>query len=317
MDRDEFTPADFGRVLTFDFPGLAVGVAEDEAGPTGCTVFHLPGGAVQAIDVRGGSPGVVGDYGRTHAVCFAGGSLYGLEAVAGVAAELFAQRGYATDWDKLALASGAIVYDFGGRETAAYPDKALGAAALRVAIPGRFPLGRRGAGRAVTAGKGFAFDRGEAAGQGGAFRAAGGVRVAVFVVVNPVGAVVDRAGHVVCGNRNPETGARESMAADLDRRLAAGAAATPPGGNTTLSLLVTDARLDRTALGLLARMVHSSMARAIQPFHTPEDGDVLFALSTGAVEPPPVGLTGLGVLGSELAWDAVLSAVAGSSEPGA
>ena len=31
-----------GPVLEFDFPGLAIGVAEYPEGPTGCTVFHFP-----------------------------------------------------------------------------------------------------------------------------------------------------------------------------------------------------------------------------------------------------------------------------------
>src|SRR5436305_820958 len=69
-----------GPTLDFDFPGLEIGVAEYEEGPTGCTVFHFPGGAKPcAVDVRGGSPAWVGDYGRVDAVCLAGGSAYGLE----------------------------------------------------------------------------------------------------------------------------------------------------------------------------------------------------------------------------------------------
>ena len=306
---------DDGPDLAFDFPALRVGVAEYDEGPTGCTVFHFPAGGRQAVDVRGGSPAVIGDYGFTHAVCFAGGSVYGLEAVSGVAAELFARRGYATRWDALALASGAIVYDFGGRETAVYPDKALGRAALRAARDGRFPLGPRGAGRAVTAGKGFAFDRGEPAGQGGAFRQVGATKVAVFTVVNAIGAIVDREGRVVRGHRNPATGRRESLAADLERRLAEGGVPAPPRGNTTLTLLATNRALDAAALGQLGRQVHASMARAIQPFHCPEDGDVLFAVTTDEVgaegEDEPLSVAGLGVLASELVWDAVLSSFAG------
>ena len=50
------------------------------------------------------------------------------------------------------------------------------------------------------------------------------------------------------------------------------------------------------------------MARAIQPFHALEDGDVLFAVSTAEVESDPLlDTTALGVVASELAWDAVLS----------
>ena len=42
-----------------------------------------------AIDARGGSVGKIGDYERNHAICLAGGSLYGLMAMSGVGEELF------------------------------------------------------------------------------------------------------------------------------------------------------------------------------------------------------------------------------------
>ena len=47
-------------------------------------------------------------------------------------------------------------------------------------------------------------------------------------------------------------------------------------------------------------------SRAIQPFHTENDGDVLYAVTTSEVE-PPLSDSALGALASELAWDAVLS----------
>src|ERR1700704_2216847 len=84
-----------GPTLTFDFPGLEIGVAEYDEGPTGCTVFCFPAGALTAIDVRGGAVGSSGNFEWNHAICLAGGSLYGLEAASGAAAELFARRGFA------------------------------------------------------------------------------------------------------------------------------------------------------------------------------------------------------------------------------
>ena len=71
----------------------------------------------------------------------------------------------------------------------------------------------------------------------------------------------------------------------------------------------TTARLDMRLLRTLARQVHASIARAIQPFHALVDGDVLFAVSTNEVEEPLAESVGLGVVASELAWDAVLAAV--------
>jgi L-aminopeptidase/D-esterase-like protein len=51
------------------------------------------------------------------------------------------------------------------------------------------------------------------------------------------------------------------------------------------------------------------MGRAIQPFHARFDGDVLFAVTTAEVDNPELDEISLGVLASEVAWDAVLASV--------
>jgi len=286
--------------LAFDFPGLEIGVAEYEEGPTGCTVFHFPRPASLAIDVRGGSPGVNGQHLELiNAVCFAGGSLYGLEASTGVAAELFAKRGFSTAWLDIALVSGAIIFDYGVRDNSIYPDKELGRAAVRVSRPGRFPLGARGAGRSATAGHG---EGAEIAGQGGAYREYGLTKVLAFAVVNAYGVIVDRAGKTVRGR---PTG-------PVPGRLARDAAAP----NTTLSLVVTNQRLDHLQLRSLGRQVHASMARAIQPFHARWDGDVSYAVSTQEIANPDLDEVTLAELASEAMWDAILASCEASRSSG-
>lgn len=309
-----------GPTLEFDFPGLMIGVAEYEEGPTGCTVFHFPRGAATAIDVRGGSVGTVGNYEFNHAICFAGGSLYGLEAASGVAAELYRQRDYDTGFDRIALVSGAVIYDFGQRTNAIYPDKVLGQAAVRTARLGVFPLGARGAGRSATVGKGIDRTQAEPAGQGGAFWQHKQVRLAVFTVVNAIGAVVNREGGIVRGNYSVLSGRRQPLVEEIRQQLqnyqTGPLLANAPAvgnGNTTLTLVVTNLRLSPTDLNQLARQVHASMARAIQPFHTSLDGDALYAVSTNRVDHPQLNALSLGTLASELAWDAVLSAVQGNT----
>ena len=307
VPRTEFD----GRRLEFDFPGLEIGVAEYDEGPTGCTVLHFRDGASCSTDVRGGSPGTIGgDYEWVHAISLAGGSLYGLEAATGVAAELLARREYQTEWLDIPIVAGAIIFDFGPRENAVYPDKELGRAALRAAREGVFPLGARGAGRSATAGKTFEYSEGEPAGQGGAFRQVGETKIAVFTVVNAVGAVLDREGNVVCGHLDHATGLRRKLVAGVEERIGAGVPVRPLPGNTTLTVVATNQRLDQRSLRTLGRQVHASMARAIQPFHALVDGDVLFAVSTNEVESLLLESIGLGVVASEVAWDAVLAAVA-------
>ena len=285
VPRTDFPTA---RALGVDFPGLEIGVAEYEEGPTGCTVFHLPKLASLSIDVRGGSPGVNGQHLEAiNAICFAGGSLYGLEASTGVAAELFKRRGYSTKWMDIALVSGAIIFDYGTRSNAVYPDKELGRAAVRAMRPGSFPLGARGAGRSATASHG---DGAELAGQGGAYRQSGPTKVLAFVVVNAYGCIVDRTGTIVRGKPTGPVPGR-----------------VPRSANTTLSLVVTNQKLDRLQLQSIGRQVHTSMARGIQPFHARWDGDVSYMVSTQEVSNPELDEVTLGELASDAMWDAILA----------
>src|SRR5579871_1724983 len=293
-----------GPMLTFDFPGLEIGVAEYEEGPTGCTVFSFPGGAATAIDERGGWVGRTIGYEWNHAICLAGGSLYGLEAAAGVSNALFEQDGYSLK--DFPLVSGSILYDFGVRENRIYPDLALGRAALLAARPGVFPLGARGAGRSAGCGAVFDLARSEPSGQGGAFRQVGPTKIAVFSVVNALGVVLNRQGEVVRGNRDPETGLRPHPREELERRLLTGEPTSPPFGNTTLTVIVTNQKLSSRSLNQFARQVHSSMSRIICPFHTLVDGDVLYAVTTNEVENDALTPVALGIAASELMWDAIL-----------
>jgi L-aminopeptidase/D-esterase-like protein len=56
--------------------------------------------------------------------------------------------------------------------------------------------------------------------------------------------------------------------------------------NTTLAVVVTDAVLDVAAAHRLAHAAHAGLARAVDPSHTLVDGDVVFALATGAGTAP-------------------------------
>lgn len=321
-----------GPALEFDFPAVHVGVAEYEEGPTGATVFYFPEGVMAAVDVRGGAPGTVAtDFLRlgyespfVDAISFAGGSSYGLAAATGAAAEIKSMRD-SGQWGSIATVPGAIIFDLGNRRfNSIVPDEKLGRAALRAARPGHFPLGPRGAGRFAMQGgyydtrrpsvPGGFYNRRQHSGQGGAFRQVGPTKVAVFTVVNALGVVVDRAGRVVRCTGDPAADC--GTAADLLARTLAERTGTRPapdsGGpsrNTTLTLVVTNQKLDFWALQRLAVQVHTSMARAIQPFHTEQDGDVLFAVTTGEVENPELRPVDLGVVASEVAWDAVLASV--------
>ena len=117
---------------------------------------------------------------------------------------------------------------------------------------------------------------------------------------------LDRRGRAVRGHLDRETGERfrvgeaQSLSGPDDPT-------DPPPGNTTLTVVVVNQSIGPDELRQLARQVHASMARAIDPFHTAQDGDVLYAVSTHQLDRPAVDAAKLSYIASELAWDAVLN----------
>lgn len=304
-------PAD--RTIEYNFPGVTVGGAVYEEGPTGATVVDIEGGARTYVDRLGGAVGVSGGYEFNRAISIAGGSVHGLGAAAGVTDALLADGVANSHFAEVALVSGGVIYDFAIRDNAIVPDAALGAAAWRNRRGGTIDVGRVGAGIGATVGKTRA-ERIEVSGQGAAFMQHGAYKFLALTVVNAIGAVFDRDGTVLRGNIGPD-GTRRHPVIDGAEALHEGASGML-AGNTTLSVIVTNARLDDIHLKQFAKQVHSSMHRGIQPFATMMDGDCLFALTTDEVELPtevdgiPVDLSpSLGALASEAMWDAVIESV--------
>ncbi len=323
----------YQRALEFDWPLLHIGTAEYAEGPTGLTVIHFQKKVLAAVDVRGGAPSSVNnsfldlgyDFPELDAVVFAGGSWYGLEAVTAVSSALKddgLRDGKAFGEEpNIALSIGSIIFDFGSRRlNEIYPDKQLAQAAFRAARPGLFPLGAQGAGRMAKSG-GF-FGCNAFSGQGAAMRQAGAVKVAAFVVVNAYGLVTDRDGRPAACYPDaswPEDWRTADLLVDFPAVKEAGWSGPGPStegrrGNTTVSLVVVNQKLSPADLKRLAIQVHTSMARAIQPFATHYDGDVLYAVSTAELDhsgDEAAAMSGpdIGVLASETMWDAILASV--------
>jgi L-aminopeptidase/D-esterase-like protein len=267
--QDDLTPMTEinGPVLQFDWPAIEIGIASYETGPTGVTVFRFPKRALGAVDVRGGAPGTIGTDGMRlgyerpslDAVVFAGGSIYGLEAVTGVATALKDDGVRSGNWTDLAFVKGAIIFDLlGNRLNEIYPDKRLGQAALHALRPGIFPLGAQGVGRMPLQGGFFGCDA--HSGEGGAFLQVKQTKIAAFVVVNASGSITDRDGKLVKCNRAANWG-RPARTSELLTHLPESGepdwtppaeAGVPSQRNTTLSLIVTNAKLNWAALQRLA-----------------------------------------------------------------
>ncbi len=267
--------------------GISIGHYTDLDGLTGCTVVLAPQGVVASVDIRGGAPGTLetallspyASVAELHAVLLTGGSAPGLAAAAGVTTYLQeGGYGYQTPFAKIPLVAAAVIYDLGLGNAEACP-RAREAYQAAAAAGSTVEEGSVGAGTGATVGKLLNFEGLMKGGVGlASVEVGGGVTVSALTVVNAVGDVLNERGDILAGARRGTgfVGSKASL-------LAMTSAPVFGGGieNTTLAVVMTDATLDKLQCGVVARMAHDGMARAIDPVHTPRDGDCVFVLATG------------------------------------
>ena len=294
--------------------GLKVGHFTLSERPTGCTVVIAEKGVTASVDVRGGAPGTretdllapTNMVQQIHALVFAGGSAFGLDAASGVVRWLDEQHiGFDVGVARVPIVPAAILFDLRIGDTKVRPTADCGYRAAASASSAPVEEGNVGAGAGATVGKAMGFERAMKSGIGSAaITMPDGLVVAALAAVNAFGDVIDPStGQVVAGVRT-EDGRK---LADV-RRLLGGINANAPGQNTTLVVVATNARLTKTQAAKVAQMAHDGFARAIWPVHTPVDGDVAFALATGTLE-QPADLLRIGVLAADATAQAIVRAV--------
>ncbi len=298
-----------------DVLGLQVGHAEMPGRPTGCTVVLARAGAVGGVDVRGAAPGTretdllrpENTVSVVHAVVLAGGSAFGLEAATGTMRWLERQGiGFAVGPHRVPIVPSAILFDLFVGDGAIRPDAGCGERAATSASDAPVAEGDIGAGAGATVGKMMGAARAMKAGIGStAIARRGGLVVGALAAVNAVGDVIDPAtGRVVAGVRTADGSAL------ADARVLFRSGNVPvatPGGNTTLVVVGTNAKLTKAEATKVAQMAHDGLARAIWPVHTPSDGDVVFALATGTLE-GPADVTTIGTMAADAAAAAIVRA---------
>ncbi len=307
------------RNLITDVPGIKIGHAEDARLGSGSTAIVFDEPAVGSIDLRGGGPGTretaLLDPAQTvqgiDAIALAGGSAFGLDAASGVQAWLKEQnRGFAVRTARVPIVPAAILFDLisgGDKEWGRFPPyRELGYAAAKTAALD-FALGSVGAGTGATT-----VNCKGGIGSASAPSADGHI-VGALAAVNAAGSVlVDRGPWFWAApyERDGEFGGR-----GFPPVFPAKAFEPRTKGNaresTTLVVVATDAILTKAQAKRLAVMAQSGLARAIYPVHTPLDGDVVFAASTGRrpLADPLFTLTELGALAANVVARAIARGV--------
>lgn len=298
-----------------DFRNIQIGQAENVQAGTGCTVFLLGReGASVGLDVRGGGPASresellkpLATAQVIHAILLAGGSAFGLDAAGGVMRYL-EERGIGVDVGvtRVPLVCQSDLFDLTVADAHTRPDAAMAYEACVNAETGNYRDGNHGAGTGATVGKLLGMEHCMKSGIGSYAVQVGNLQVGAVVAVNAVGDVYDYengrkiAGLLAADGKtflNSELAALQAIEAQTEKFV----------GNTTLGVILTNARLDKAHLCKIAGMAHDGYARAIRPVHTSMDGDSIYAVSLGDV---PADMDVVGTLAARVMAKAIVRAV--------
>lgn len=282
------------RNLVTDVAGLRVGHAGDATIKTGVTVLVADVPNRAAVHVMGGAPGTretdalapqnIVD--SVDAIVLAGGSAFGLDAAGAVQEDLArGGRGFEVLGHRVPIVPAAILFDLanGGEDWTDAPYRTLGSIALAQAAP-TFEIGSAGAGTGAVVG---GFNGSERFGLKGGLGSASavlpdGTTVGALVAVNALGAPCDAEGRFFAGpfELDREFGGGGNVERSLEGVLPI--KGRDIGASTTIGIVATDANLSKAQCLRLAIAAHDGYARALWPAHTPLDGDLVFAVSTGA-----------------------------------
>lgn len=291
-----------------DIDGIKVGHAQNFDAGTGLTVLIPPKGNTASVDVRGGGPGTretdllnpVNTVSEVSALVLSGGSSYGLAGSVGVVEELEKDGiGFEVPNGIVPIVPQAILYDLDYKSYKIRPDKKMGRDAYKNAGFDENRQGIIGAGCGATVGKALGKEFSMKSGLGSATICLGDLKVSALVAVNAMGDIFDdEENKQIAGilKNNKFIPTLEVLEKILEKNSL----------NTTIGIVATNGKFNKTELRKIASMTHNGYARAIRPVHTMMDGDTIFSLATNKIK---ADLNLVGSLGAKVMARAIANAI--------
>lgn len=294
---------------------IRIGQVENKEAGTGCTVFINDEGMHAGLDVRGGGPAsretpllsTLSAAQRIHAVVLSGGSAYGLAAAGGVMQYLKEKDlGFDVGVTKVPLVVQSSLFDLTVSNPNVYPDEAMGYEAARKAFEEpNYKDGNFGAGCGATVGKLCGMDRCTKSGIGSYAVELGELKIGAVVAVNALGDIFDwKSGKQIAGMLTEDRKAFAHSPEEMQKSIEA--IKNRFVNNTTLGVIITNARFHKGSLCKIAGLGHDGYARSIRPVHTSLDGDSIYALSIGDVI---ADREVVGLMAAEVISEAIVRAV--------
>lgn len=269
--------------------GFKIGHYTDKINGTGLSVVLAEEGAICGVNVRGGGPATretdalksQNIVELVHGIFIAGGSAFGLNAAAGIMQYLEEKNiGFDVGIGKVPIVSGASIFDLAFGKNIR-PGAEEGYKACLNAQKNEDLEGNIGAGTGASIGKFWGAEYCMKSGLGSYAVEVGNLKLGALTVVNALGDVFDGE-RMIGGLLNKEKTALgstfDAMLESLNRE------DNLFKGNTSISIILTNAELTKVQVNRLAELGHNGFARAIYPVHTSVDGDSVFAMTQNKVK---------------------------------
>jgi len=274
-----------------EFNMFKIGHYTDSENITGCTVILMPENTVGSCYIAGSSPGTreiallspERKINSINAVLLTGGSAFGLNAAQGVVQYLEHQKiGYITNYGLVPIVPAAVIFDLNIGNSKIRPIAENAYEACEAAFVENNEQGNIGAGTGATVGKWSGIENAMKGGLGVAQLKTKDVWVKAITVANAVGDIINERGEIVAGAHKKDG---KFIAADKPN-----IRFQPPevgfSENTVLSVILTNAKIDKLQSYIISKKAFNGMARAIIPANTNYDGDIIFTFSNQQAELP-------------------------------
>lgn len=265
---------------TLGIDGVRIGHWTDSQARTGCTVVIFPDSTVASAEVGGGAPASreleplapERTVSRINAAVLTGGSAFGLASADGVMRYCAEQgRGVPTVAGVVPIVPTLGLYDLAVGDSSVRPGPDQGYRSAAAATTDGMISGLVGAGTGATVGTITGTPR--PGGLRSATVRSEDLVVSALCAVNAFG-MINTGDTMISTEVDQTADALRTAASFLDQQ------------NTTIGIVITNARLDKLGCLATAQGAHDGLARAITPPHTSVDGDAFIAAATGTVAAP-------------------------------
>ena len=213
--------------------------------------------------------------------------------------------GFDVSVTKVPIVCSAVLFDLVIGDHKIRPDKSMGYEACVNAELNQCKEGNIGAGTGATVGKILGPEYSMKGGLGCYALQVGDLKVGAVIAVNCLGDVIDPAtGEIIAGvldkDKKNFAGTEKIMINNYSEKK------NLFSGNTTIGVVVTNAKFSKSEMNKIASMAHNGYGRSMRPAHSIFDGDTIFTMATGKVE---ADINVVGLLAANVVEQAVVRAV--------